>query len=562
MAASAGATIELEHAIGLNGSALCPLHMLGQGSSACAYASGASVVLADMADPHRQHFLRGHDDAVSCLAVSASGRLAASGQRGANADVIVWDLEARAPLYRLQEHDDGVTTVAFSDDDRFLVTVGELTDGKMVVWDLHTGGVVVNHRRVEKDGTRPRCTSCVCWGGRKKDAKRRDTTLFQLATGGEGLLQYWTLDPAAGALLAQDVNTGVHRYVTSVAFSFDREYLYAGSSSGDFMAVNVKTAVMHSVTAACSNSVSVLVTLPPVPRGEGELLDRVLVGGGDGSVSVWIGDGRVYHCATAAEPALPGCVSALSLHAPDAPPGAPVRAVAVTQRGLVFELTLAPFGDASNAQRLLQEHHCGPVRAVAYGGGQSASFVTACEDGGVRLWDASTYGVASKGQLQVMTVGRPLCVGFTGEVALTGWEDGKLRAHDVEDGALLWVLDHVHRGGVCALGVSHNGKFLVTGGGEGDVRVWEIRTRQMIRHLKEHSMAVTAVVIAQGDDKVSKGGGRRERVCGDEASRRAGMEEWGSGRAYRGPGRGVGSPSAFSRHVPTTSPSPLLPPCV
>lgn len=561
MAASGGATIELEHAIGLNGSAVCPLHMLGQGGSACAYVSGASVVLADLADPHQQHFLRGHDDAVSCLAVSASGRLAASGQRGANADVIVWDLEARVPVYRLQEHDDGVATVAFSDDERFLVTVGVLTDGKMVVWDMHTGGVVVSHRRVDRDGTRPRPTLCVCWGGRKKDAKRRDTTMFQLATGGEGQLYFWTLDPAAGALLPQEVNTGVNRNITSVAFSFDRDYLYAGSSSGDFMAVNVKQAVMHSVTSACSNSVSVLVCLPPVPRGDDELLHRLLVGGGDGSVSVWIGNGRTYHRAAAAEPALPGGVSALSLWGADAPPGAPVRTVATTQRGLVFELTLAPFGDPTNARRLLQEYHCGPVRAVAYSVDQSASFVTACDDGWVRLWDASSYGVASKGELQPSLVGRPLCLGFTGEVVMTGWEDGKLRAHDGEDGALLWVLDNVHKGGVSALCVSHNGKFLVTGGEEGDVRVWEIRTRLMIRHLKEHTMTVTSVVIANGDDKVSlrrgKGGG------GASASASVGGE--GAGGAWsvarnRRPLPSLNHPPLPPFSSPRCTPTAPLPP--
>eukprot|EP00966_Prymnesium_polylepis_P156144 3607530-Prymnesium_polylepis.1 len=54
--------------------------------------------------------------------------------------------------------------------------------------------------------------------------------------------------------------------------------------------------------------------------------------------------------------------------------------------------------------------------------------------------------------------------------------DGKIRAHEAEAGNLLWAMDNCHRGGVSALALSHNLKFLVSGGEEGEVRVWEIRS--------------------------------------------------------------------------------------
>ena len=34
---------------------------------------------------------------------------------------------------------------------------------------------------------------------------------------------------------------------------------------------------------------------------------------------------------------------------------------------------------------------------------------------------------------------------------LSGWRDGQMRAHDAEDGKLLWSIDNCHRGGVTAL---------------------------------------------------------------------------------------------------------------
>ena len=52
------------------------------------------------------------------------------------------------------------------------------------------------------------------------------------------------------------------------------------------------------------------------------------------------------------------------------------------------------------------------------------------------------------------------------------------------------------------LQVSHNRKFVVSGGEEGEVRVWEIRTREMILHLKQHTMAITSLCVFEDDSQV------------------------------------------------------------
>ena len=68
-----------------------------------------------------------------------------------------------------------------------------------------------------------------------------------------------------------------------------------------------------------------------------------------------------------------------------------------------------------------------------------------------------------------------------------------------ENGELLWSIANAHRGGVTALQVSHNRKFVVSGGEEGEVRVWEIRTREMILHLKQHTATVTSLQLFADD---------------------------------------------------------------
>lgn len=59
----------------------------------------------------------------------------------------------------------------------------------------------------------------------------------------------------------------------------------------------------------------------------------------------------------------------------------------------------------------------------------------------------------------------------------------------------LWTIDNAHKNEVSAIYLSPNLKFICTGGGEGDVRVWEIKSREMISHLKEHKSRITKLEL-------------------------------------------------------------------
>jgi WD40 repeat protein len=64
------------------------------------YAVGSSVLAMFESDPCKQVQLRGHDDEITALALSPHGRLLASGQRGTNSDVIIWDTANLTQSYR------------------------------------------------------------------------------------------------------------------------------------------------------------------------------------------------------------------------------------------------------------------------------------------------------------------------------------------------------------------------------------------------------------------------------------------------------------------------------
>lgn len=93
----------------------------------------------DLNDPHSQHFLTAHDDLITCIAISNMGGLIASGQKGDNSDVVIWDYNAKKAIYRLSEHDYAVQNLAFSHDDKLLISTGNQLDGKLFIWNTATG---------------------------------------------------------------------------------------------------------------------------------------------------------------------------------------------------------------------------------------------------------------------------------------------------------------------------------------------------------------------------------------------------------------------------------------
>lgn len=68
----------------------------------------------------------------------------------------------------------------------------------------------------------------------------------------------------------------------------------------------------------------------------------------------------------------------------------------------------------------------------------SDKFLTASEDGTLRLWDSNNYTVSARCMANAGALGQnqglyPLCAIFTDEVIISGWNDGKIRAYRVDN---------------------------------------------------------------------------------------------------------------------------------
>eukprot|EP00605_Chrysophyceae_sp_TOSAG23-4_P001584 GSChrysophyteH1.ASY1.ANO1.1739.1 assembled CDS len=392
-------SLDFEHFIGINAiPGAAKFHPNGEDYIT---AAGGNLICGSLTDPNKQDFLRAHNDRVTCISVSSSGSLLASGQCGDEANAYVWDYERKSILYTIEDHDGTVQDLAFSHDERLLATLGGDIDHKLIIWDISTGAIVASSCKV------PTGTYCVTFGGFVKDIKRRDTDHYLLCTAGKDGLLMWDLNPYTGEFtpfrLAGDAKATITRTVTAVCFSDDRELVYGATTSGDFLVASMHTGTVYRVNISAMEHI------------------------------------------------------------------------------------------------VISEGHTQAITAVTYCVGQNDRFATASRDGTIRIWDTAEYVTLAtcrprRDQERGVV---PLCLQYS-DIILSGWSDGQINAFS-DGGELLWMINNAHPGGVLAMTLSHNNRFILTGGPAGEVRLWELRTRDLISHLKEHVSRVTSLVLSEDD---------------------------------------------------------------
>jgi len=459
----------------------------------CLADATASVVLRAFADPHEQTFLRGHAAPVTCVALSSRGTFIASGDSGTDSDVVVWDVETRRELWRFTEHDGGIRVLDFSHDERLLLVIG--CDNRLSVFDMKTSMMVANTELPRAIGV----VTCATWGGFVKDVKRRDTDCYQFATAGESVV-VWSLNPYAGVLSIEpgDSRRNV-RQCLCVAFvklpdaagreGYLDEYVVAGTQSGDFVAYLVKanrdnpggppSASFTQSSYACSGGVHAIV---PSPTDCATLA----VGGGDGTVAIFQSNDGKWVDVDGSK--LAGAVTGLAF----SPCGTEI--LAGSSGG---ELKRGRCGSLAQGMVLVAANPCAALTGLSFAPDSNTMFATASADGMLRVWSIEDYSIAM--QTTVHGAGYPLCLEFSIDAVISGWTNGCVHSHHASTGELLWKIKDAHPSGVTALKLARNLRFVVTGGEEGEVRVWELRQRSLVSHLKEHSARVTRVTLFDDD---------------------------------------------------------------
>ena len=287
-------SIELDHSIGNNALPNCLCYHPNKENFI--YTSGWSVGIGSLTDIHSQEFLRQHDDCVTCISLSSTGSLIASGQQGRNSDIIVWSFEKKQSLFSFEEHDYGVKCLAFSPDEKLLASIGVEEDGKLIIWDLSNGCIVAASPKL------PHHTNAIACGGFVRDIKRRETEFYQFCTAGDEGVVLWELNPYTGDMVSNkflsDPRASISRRIAMLTFSSDELTIFCATSSGDYISGNIRARKLtHAVVAAKKG-------LGAVCRFK----DGVITGGGDGTVKIFSGEDKVL-----AETVLDGPVLDISL---------------------------------------------------------------------------------------------------------------------------------------------------------------------------------------------------------------------------------------------------------
>jgi hypothetical protein len=125
-----------------------------------------------------------------------------------------------------------------------------------------------------------------------------------------------------------------------------------------------------------------------------------------------------------------------------------------------------------------------------------------CSKNDIRIWNSKT-------RQELLRIHVPnlecFCIGFMkdGKSIYSGWHDGKIRAFLPQSGKLLFCINDGHTNGVTAITSTSDNSKLISGGMNGEIRVWKIgkQSQTMEASLKEHRSRVWSIVVNSLNDR-------------------------------------------------------------
>jgi len=304
---------------------------------------------------------------------------------------------------------------------------------------------------------------------------------FHLVTGGNYHICVWQFDLPNKKLRPTMANLGqMKRITTNVLIDQNDEFVYCGTSSGDLLQVELGHALFKQLAPRGNKQNFGLGVTSSTMLPDGD----ILVGTGDGTVAR-IGKDNL---AIKAQCKVLGGVTSIALTSDG------THFFCGTTLSNIYWVDV----DSLTAELRNTCHH-ERINQVAFPVGYSEVFAT-CSVTDIRVWNAATRQELLRIQVPNMEC---YCLAFQrdGKTIVSGWSDGKVRAFLPQSGKLLYAINDAHKNGVTALSLSADCGRIVTGGMEGEVRVWNIgmQTQTMDASLKEHRQRVYSIKMASGD---------------------------------------------------------------
>jgi WD40 repeat protein len=402
----------------------------------------------------QRRVLRGHEDDVTSVVISADGHCIVSGSR--DNTVRVWDAESGAELHVLRGHKRLVTSVAISPDGQWIVSGSD--DNTARVWDAVSGAelrVLRGHERV--------VTSVEI----SADGQR-------IVTGSDDrTARVWESMSSVELHALRGHESGV----TSVAISANGQLIVTGSFDKTVRIWNAVTGAELRVLRGHENRVSVAIS----PDGQ-----RIVSGSTDHTVRVW------------------DTVTGAELHV--LRHATWVTSVAINANGQRIisgsDKAVLVWDAMSDAERRVLRGHDSDVNDVAITA-DGQRIVSGSDDNTVRVWD-TTGGADLRMQRGHEDFLMSVAISRDGQRIVTGSADKTVRVWDAVNGTELRVL-RGHGERVGSVLITPDGQHIVSGSGDRTVRVWDAVSGAELCVLRGHEGYVRSVVISADGQRIVSG---------------------------------------------------------
>ena len=429
---------------------------------------GSQIIVRNVLT-RQDSFLRGHDNDISIMALSKSGRYLASGQKtfsGFKADIIIWDLTTLSLIHRFSIHKVIIQSLDFSFNDKYLVSVGGRDDNNLIVWDVQTGKALSG------------ATAGTAFVRQVKFFNLSDNKFITCQDYG---IRIWNVDYELKKLSHIEVNFGnLKRIPLSMVLDPLDKFASFGTQSGAILEIDLVHAIYKRIGPVKKLFSQGVITIKMLPNSD------LLVGTGNGTIAkIGFIDFKIKK-----EGKVLGAVTSITLTAESS-----FMFVGTDQSNIYWVET------SSLKSEIRNTCHNDSINDIQFPYQYSGVFGT-CGKEDIRIWNSETRQEHLRIHVPNLEC---YCFGFmrNGKSIYSGWHDGKIRAFLPQSGRLLYCINEAHTNGVTAIASTGDCQKIVSGGMNGEIRVWKIgyQSQVMAASLKEHRGRVWSIIINSIDDR-------------------------------------------------------------